>query len=49
MLKNLLDMMDVPEHRKGDFQWLIRNLGIRNSQHPYFEAVMNQLKKELKK
>jgi len=29
-LKILLEMMDVPEKRKTDFGWLLRNLRIRN-------------------
>lgn len=40
---------DVPERRlnterKDNVAWLLRNLGIKNREHPRFEEVMAQLK-----
>ena len=43
-LKTLLDKMDVPEQRKTDFAWLLRNLAIRNSNHPDFQEAINLIK-----
>lgn len=43
-LKNTLDKMDVPEARKTDFGWLLRNLGIRNSNHPDFEKAIGLIR-----
>lgn len=40
-LDSILDTMDVPKGRRNDLQWLLRNLAIRNGQHPrYAEAVL---------
>lgn len=36
--------MDVPEMRRTDFRWLLRNLAIRNSGHPNFPRVMARVK-----
>lgn len=33
-LQEILETMDVPELRKGDMRWLIRNIGVKNSNHP---------------
>ena len=43
-LKTLLDKMDVPQQRKTDFPWLLRNLAIRNSNHPNFQEAINLIK-----
>lgn len=43
-LKSLLDRMDVPEQRKTDFDWLLRNLGIRNSSHADFSEAIGLIK-----
>jgi len=40
----MLESMDVPEGRRTDFRWLLRNLAIRNASHPDFQAVMTRLK-----
>ena len=45
MLRDLLADMDLPSERKkvrdrSDVMWLLRNCGIRNSEHPNFpEAI----------
>jgi hypothetical protein len=39
-LKSILSRMDVPETRKTDLRWLLRNLGIRNKNHPDFLEAM---------
>lgn len=38
-LKILLEMLDVPEKRKTDFGWLLRNLRIRNQGKIVDEAL----------
>lgn len=43
-IKQILDTMDIPELRKDlnkdqNIQWLIRNIGIRNSKHPDINEV----------
>jgi hypothetical protein len=44
--------MDVPSIRRNldniaNVRWLLRNLAIRNSEHPKFKEVMKDLKKRL--
>jgi len=46
-LQLLLDTMDVPELRKTDLRWLLRNLTIRNSENSNFERVISLIKKLL--
>lgn len=36
--------LDIPEGRVSDFNWLKRNAGIRNSDHPAFPRLMEMLK-----
>jgi len=51
ILQNILKTMDVPEIRTNtergqNLQWLLRNLGVRNSEHPAYKkalAVMVQI------
>lgn len=45
--------MDLPEQKKtahcrSDLMWLTRNMGIRNSGHPNFDAAMTCLKSILR-
>lgn len=40
--------MDIPEMRKNDFQWLLRNLAIRNSKHPDFIKTIGLIKDVIK-
>ena len=45
--------MDVPEMRRDtskteNVAWLIRNLAVRNSRHPEFNRVMEELREERK-
>jgi hypothetical protein len=35
----ILDTMKIPEGRKKDWEWLRRNLAIRNREHPQFSRV----------
>lgn len=42
---DIIQGMDVPEYRKEDVGWLLRNLGIRNSKHPNFQIAIDELKK----
>ncbi len=43
ILKSLLDEMDVPNERKRDIGWLIRNLAVRNREHAKFNLAMNYI------
>ena len=44
-LAEILNTMDVPEQRKSDRGWLLRNLAVRNAGHPHFAAAIKLLKK----
>jgi hypothetical protein len=48
-IKKLLKPMALPERRKDvknrdNIRWLLRNLGVRNKEHPNFEPVVALLK-----
>ena len=43
-LREILDTMDVPENRKQDRRWLLRNLCIRNGNHIDFAEAIKLLK-----
>lgn len=47
-LQTLLETMDVPEIRKNDYRWLLRNLPIRNSNNTNFERAYKIIRKLLK-
>ena len=47
-LNEILDQMDIPDSRKHDISWLVRNLGIRNSNHPACNKAMLIIKSILK-
>jgi hypothetical protein len=47
-LMNILNTMDVPENRKTDWNWLSRNLAIRNKDHKDFNLAIELLRKILK-
>ena len=47
-LDDILNKMDVPEARKSDMGWLLRNLAIRNSGHRDFQSAMTLIKFILK-
>jgi hypothetical protein len=40
--------MDVPATRLGDYHWLLRNIGIRNTEHPKLMLAINLIKGVLK-
>lgn len=40
-LNEILKNMDVPELRKSDFSWLLRNLGIRNANNENFSEAIS--------
>jgi hypothetical protein len=40
-LQEILNTMDVPEGRKENWKWLMRNLGINNRTHPDLDEAMN--------
>ena len=45
-LEQLLNTMDIPPMRKNDNRWLMRNLAIRNGEHPDFDEVIALLRKQ---
>ena len=50
MIVNLPKDMDIPAQRRDvtepeNVQWLLRNLGARNGDHPNFKTVLLILKK----
>jgi hypothetical protein len=54
-LENKLDQieiittkMDIPILRRRDVRWLIRNVGVRNSDHPDFLKLIDLLKQAIK-
>jgi hypothetical protein len=52
-LEDIMNTMDLPRQRIvpatiQNAKWLIRNMGIRNSEHPNFEFAMTILEMELK-
>jgi hypothetical protein len=47
-LPHLLSTMSIPSERRdltrfANVQWLLRNLGVRNSEHPHFKPAMLRL------
>ena len=46
-LLEILSTMDVPDKRKDDFRWLLRNLFIRNASHPNFEEAIELIKEQI--
>ena len=52
-MKQIPKDMDVPESRRDISQmsnvaWLLRNLGVRNQDHPDFDETISMLKTEWK-
>lgn len=43
-LETILNDMDIPPFRKNDLGWLIRNIQIRNSDHPKINEALNLIK-----
>lgn len=48
-LYSYLKSMDLPDYRKNSFnkvgiEWLYKNLGKRNSEHPNFEKAFSEIK-----
>lgn len=39
-LQSILKTMDVPAFRTTDNKWLLRNLAVRNKEHPQFKRAM---------
>lgn len=51
-LENILNQMDIPQFRKNDMGWLMRNIRIRNQNHPDIEeavSLINTINKEINK
>lgn len=47
-LHKFLRNADLPESRRYDYPYLLRNLGIRNSQKPGYEDAIKEIKKIVK-
>lgn len=47
-LHEILATMDFPRERKDDLNWMCRNLGIKNKDHPDFDEAMTIIKSKLK-
>lgn len=51
-LEEILTTMDIPENRReinfGNLSWMIRNLAIRNGNHPDFEEAHDLVRKLFK-
>lgn len=47
-LFEFLNEVDIPQQRRGDFRWLLRNLAIRNSKHPDIDRALAALKQLVK-
>lgn len=51
-LEEILTTMDIPENRReinfGNLSWMIRNLAIRNRNHPDFEEACDLVRKLFK-
>ena len=44
-LSFILNDMDVPPFRKNDVGWLMRNISIRNADHPRINEAIDLIKK----
>ena len=44
----LIETMDLPENRRHDWFWLIRNMQIRNKNHPNFQTAFAFVKEQFK-
>lgn len=40
-LCQILESMDIPETRKEDYHWLLRNLLVRNGTHPRVKEALD--------
>ena len=43
-LENILNTMDIPPVRKNDMGWLMRNIQIRNNEHPDIDRALTLIK-----
>lgn len=43
-LESILNTMDIPPFRKNDMGWLIRNITIRNNNHPQINEAIQLIK-----
>ena len=46
-LTRILGTMDVPQQRKSDTLWLLRNLAVRNRNHPQFAEAVEMLRRRI--
>ena len=44
-LQRLLDGMDIPNNRRDDLRWLLRNLAIRNGDNPSLPQALDVIRK----
>lgn len=43
-LESILNTMDIPPFRKNDMGWLMRNIKIRNDNHPQINEAIQLIK-----
>lgn len=43
-LEDILNTMDIPPFRKNDMGWLMRNIQIRNDNHPQIKEAIELIK-----
>lgn len=43
-LRTILSTMDIPQGRMADHRWILRNLAVRNREHPNFSEAIGLLK-----
>ena len=48
-LQEILSTMDIPELRKNDMRWLLRNMSVRNSKHPDFQEALMLIRETILK
>jgi len=44
-LGELLEGMDIPDNRRDDLRWLLRNLAIRNGNNPSLPQALDVIRK----
>ena len=47
-LESILKTMDIPQIRKNDMSWLMRNIQINNHSHPQIKEAIQLIKTVIK-
>lgn len=48
LLKSILDEMDLPDARRYDYFWLVRNMQFNNREHEDFPVAIALVEKKIK-